>query len=196
MIANTSTQKFVIFIDPGHGGFDGGCESEGKEFVEKDIALDASLLLAHYLRSSGYVVYLTRYNDKALANNKKEDIHKRVDLINQSSADIYISIHVNSYPSKVVRGAQVFYQSNNDKSKLLSNLLMNKIKELDPNNNRSALTIKNKYLVDHVKKTGCLIELGFLSNNEDLQNLTSNIYMKDMCMMLYLGIVEYLEYYK
>lgn len=195
-IAKNSSNKFIIYIDPGHGGFDGGCETSDKKVVEKDISLNVSLILAEYLRNNGYIVFLTRDTDIALANTKKEDIYKRVDLINKSHANIYISIHVNSYPSSIVKGAQVFYKSNNDKSKYLAEILMDKLKLIDENNKRTALAIKNKYLIDHIDIPGCLIELGFLTNPDELRKITDENYIRDTCMTLYLGIVEYLEYLK
>ena len=194
--ATKSNKTFYIYIDPGHGGFDGGCEDKLKTVVEKDITLNISLLLASYLRSSGYVVNLTRQTDTALANTKKDDIYKRVDLINNSNANIYISIHANSYPSNSVKGAQVFYSNINSNNKMISEVVMKKIKMIDSLNKREPLCIKNKYLLDNVKTTGCLIEVGFLTNEIDLSNLTNNEYIADLVKCIYLGIVEYLDYLK
>ena len=194
--ASNYKKILTIYIDPGHGGFDGGCESLDKKYVEKNITLEASLILTHYLRSSGYRVLLTRTSDTALAHYKKDDIYKRVDMINKSNASIYISIHVNSYPSKLVKGTQVFYKKDNPNSKVLSSILMDKIQYIDGSNTRTALPIKGKYLVDNVLVPGCLIELGFITNEDDLNKLTTDAYLKDICLALYLGIVEYLEYVK
>lgn len=194
--ASNYKKILTIYIDPGHGGFDGGCESLDKKYVEKNITLEASLILTHYLRSSGYRVLLTRTSDTALAHHKKDDIYKRVDMINKSNASIYISIHVNSYPSKLVKGTQVFYKKDNPNSKVLSSILMDKIQYIDGSNNRTALPIKGKYLVDNVLVPGCLIELGFITNEDDLNKLTTDACLKDICLTLYLGIVEYLEYVK
>ena len=184
--ATTHYNKIItIYIDPGHGGFDGGCESLDKRYVEKNITLEASLIITQYLRSSGYRVLLTRNYDTALGHQKKEDIYKRVDLINKSKANLYISIHVNSYPSLAVKGSQVFYNNNNVNSKMLSTILMDKIKYIDSSNKRTALPIKGKYLID-----------GFITNNDDLNKLTNDAYLKDICLSIYIGIVEYLEYVK
>lgn len=182
-----------IYIDPGHGGFDGGTTSIDKTIIEKDITLQASLKLAHYLRRTGYLVKLTRETDNALGNNKKEDIHKRVSLINNSQAILYVSIHANSYPSRIAHGAQVFYQDHNDQNIKLAKSIMRTIKAVDDTNKRGVSLIKDKYLVDHIEITGCLIELGFLSNDHDLNSLTNKQYLDDLIQMIYLGIMEYLE---
>lgn len=194
--ASSVKKPIVIYIDPGHGGFDGGCETKDKRHIEKDITLNFSLVLSQYFSNSGYNVKLTRYTDQALAHTKKEDMAKRVELINQSNTLVYISIHVNSYPSPIVKGAQVFYKQNDEQSKLFSEVIVDKLKILNSDNDREPLMIKNKYLVDRVNVVGCLLELGFLSNPNDVEKLTNEIYIKDMALLVYLGIVEYLDYYK
>ena len=196
LIADKEDTGILIYLDPGHGGFDGGCSSNDSIYIEKDITLKISLLLANYLRSSGYIVKLTRDKDIALAHTKKEDMYKRVNLINSSNACLYLSIHANSYPSKNVRGAQIFYKSSQTNSKELARILTDKIHLIDKDNKRSALAIKNKYLVDNIDITGCLIEVGFLTNDIDLNNLISENYLSDFVVSLYLGITEYLDYLK
>ena len=194
--ANNTTSK-IIYIDPGHGGFDGGATSNiyinNQMIIEKDITLQVALYLKTYLERTNFKVLLTREKDIALANNKKQDIYKRVDLINKSDADIYISIHANSYPHPIVKGAQTFYNSNNIKNKQLSESIMQMLKYIDQINNRKAKSIKDKYLVDHVKKVGCLVEIGFLSNKEELEKLINSSYQQQLALMIYLGILDYLE---
>ena len=77
-------EQDIIYIDPGHGGFDGGATSIDKNILEKNIVLDISIKLKYYLEQMGYKVLLTRDSDIALSNTKVEDIHKRVTLINNS----------------------------------------------------------------------------------------------------------------
>lgn len=188
-------KEIYIYLDPGHGGYDGGCTSLDKTVLEKDITLNISLNLANYLRQTGFKVSLTRTNDEAVKKTKADDIHERVKLINNSKANLYISIHANSFPSSMVKGAQVFYK-NNDENKNLSNIIMKKLKILDPTSNREPLIIKDKYLVDNIDIPGCLIEVGFLTNENDLNNLTNINYQQDLAFLIYLGIVEYLDYLK
>lgn len=194
--ASTNNTLFYIYIDPGHGGFDGGTVALDKSIIEKDITLDISLLLASRLRNSGFAVELTRKKDESLGPTKKEDIYKRVDLINKSKATIYISIHANSYPSQNVHGAQVFYNDKNDGNKILANCIMQNLKVIDNTNKRTIHSIEDKYLTDNVTITGCLVEIGFLSNQYDLNNLMSKSYRSNLCEMIYIGILEYLDYLK
>ncbi|MEG3070822.1 MAG: N-acetylmuramoyl-L-alanine amidase [Candidatus Syntrophopropionicum ammoniitolerans] len=76
--------------------------------VEKDIVLDVSMKLADIMRQSGAQVLLTRENDRDLSDEglpnfhqiKMQDLTRRVELANQNNADIFMSIHVNSFPDK------------------------------------------------------------------------------------------------
>ena len=180
----------MIYLDPGHGGFDGGCVSNG--LIEKDITLSITLKLKRYLESSGYVVYLTREVDKALSKEKANDIYKRVELINNANTLIYISIHANSYPHESVNGAQTFYKKDENNQKI-AELIQKSLQQIDLKNHRSAKSITGKYLLDHINKTGCLVEVGFLSNKEESIRLKDEYYQNKIAYAIYAGILSYLE---
>lgn len=185
--------KKVVYIDPGHGGYDGGCVSYNKETIEKNVTLDISLCVKKHLESLGYKVLLTRDGDYALGNTKKKDIYGRVDLINESNAQLYLCIHANSFTSPQIKGAQTFYSSVNEKNADIASAILSKVKELDPTNNRVAKEMKGKYLMDHVNIPGCLIEVGFLTNMEDLNNLTSQDYIENLSLMISIAINEVIK---
>ena len=177
-----------IYLDPGHGGFDGGAVSNN--LIEKEIVLDISFLVKDYLEKYGYNVLMTRYKDTSLADTKKSDIYKRVDLLNSNNTLLYISIHANSYPSSDVHGAQVFYKG--ETNKLLSDTLQSYLKCVD-NNKRSAKEINNKYLLDNVTNTGCIIEVGFLSSSIDSINLKDINYLYKLAKYISIGLIDYLS---
>jgi len=183
------TTKQYIYIDPGHGGFDGGAVV--KDIVEKDLVLKVAYMLKDYFECSGYNVLMTRYKDTSLKNTKKEDIYKRVELINKQNTLIFISIHANTFPSSNVFGSQVFYKENN-KNKILAETIQEYLRLVD-NNKRFAKSISDKYILDHVNRTGCLVEIGFLSNEQDYNNLCNNIYLENLSKHIYLGVIDYLN---
>lgn len=193
VIANIKTDNIIVYIDPGHGGFDGGATSNDKLVIEKDITLQISNYLKEYLERTNIVVLMTRNKDEALAKTKRDDILKRVSLINKSDCDIYISLHANAYSSSMVKGAQTFYNKQNSKNKDLATKILKHIKLLDTNNKRETKEISGKYLLDNVSKVGCLVEIGFLTNQEELNKIKSDIYLENMAFMIYLGILDYLE---
>ncbi len=182
----------IIYIDPGHGGFDGGTSSYNKEIIEKDLVLDISLKLRFYLEQMGYKVLLTRDNDIALAHTKKEDMYKRVKLINNNNTLLYVSIHANSYPDKRVRGAQCFYDNSLEENKLLASYISEILKSINPHNNRKEKSITGKYLINNSNKVGCLIEVGFLSNQEETTLLKTRNYQEKLAYGIFLGILKYL----
>ncbi len=182
--------KPVIYLDPGHGGYDGGCVSYNKDIIEKNVTLNVSLAVKRKLQLLGYKVILTRDIDVALGKTKKEDIYNRVDLINKSDASLYLSIHANSFTSGEIKGAQTFYNPGNDINRDLAITILDKVRSLDPSNERVAKSMTGKYLLDHVNVPGCLIEVGFITNMEDLNKLTDEAYINDLAMLISVAINE------
>lgn len=180
----------LIYIDPGHGGYDGGCVSLNKDIIEKNITLKVSLLVKEHLQTLGYRVMLTRETDKALGNTKKLDIYNRVDLINESKAVMYVCIHANSFTSNKIKGAQTFYNPTNEINKRLATTMLDHIRSLDETNTRVAKSMTGKYLLDHVTVPGCLIEVGFITNIDDLNNLTNEVYLNNLAMLISISINE------
>ena len=153
--------------------------------------MKVAYFLKGYFESSGYNVILTRTSDVALAHTKKEDIYKRVKLINNKNTILYLSLHANSFPSNNVNGGQVFY-SGSEENRNLAQKIQEYLKIVD-NNKRQAKIIKDKYLLNNVNKTGCLIEVGFITGNIDSINLKKDKYLDEIAKYIYLGTLEYLS---
>ena len=93
-----------IVLDPGHGGKDDGARSN--EAKEQEINLKIAQKLKKLLEEGGAHVTMTRDGAYDLAsegasNRKREDMKKRIELINQDKTDLFMSIHLNSYPTRV-----------------------------------------------------------------------------------------------
>lgn len=187
-----NTLEPTICIDAGHGGFDGGAVANN--VVEKDITLKASLILGSMLEHTGYKVIYTRTKDLSLTSDKVTDMKERLKIINRKTNILYISIHANTYPSNKVFGAQVFYSKNIELSKKLAEYIQDYFLQEDKTNNRLAKLINGKYLTDNAVIPGCIVELGFMSNEHDLNILTNDKTLEYRCLMIYLGILKYLEY--
>ena len=135
----------IIYLDAGHGGVDVGANY--KNIYEKDINLSIVKILASKLENMGATVYLTRYGDYDLSNvgvryRKRSDLYNRAKVINNSTADIYISIHLNSTTSSVWSGAQVFYDDVNNDNIILANFLKESI-----GTKREVVEISDMYFV-------------------------------------------------
>lgn len=182
----------IIYIDPGHGGIDGGCIGCDGTY-EKDINLNISLELRNALINLGYMVEMTRVGDYDLAssgatNRKREDILKRCELM--SKGDLFISIHCNSYPDSSIYGAQVFYSDEEEKA--LSIAIQKSIKDMFNNTNREAHRITNKYILENIDLIGCIVEVGFLSNQNDLSQLKNLEYQRNISYAIAIGINEFI----
>src|SRR5699024_8635718 len=188
----------TIVIDPGHGGPDGGAVGKD-ETSEKDIALSVSKKLPQYIQRSGALVYLTREKDedladrdtKGLSNRKSEDIRNRLKFIQDRKADFFVTIHLNAIPSSRWSGAQPFYNPDRDENRHLAKMIQAEITRNLENTNRSALAINNIYLLKHARVPGALIEIGFLSNERELELLKQEEYQRQMAGSIYEGMLRY-----
>lgn len=189
----------VIVIDPGHGGPDGGAEGRDKT-SEKEIALIVAKKLRDYLQQAGALVYLTREEDKDLASDqtrglsarKSEDIRNRLAFIHEKEADLFVTIHLNALPSTKWRGAQTFYSTHLDDNKHLAKMIQAELVRNLENTTRQALQIQNIYLLKYAEVPGALVELGFLSNDEERELLKQNKYQQKLATSIYQGILKYL----
>lgn len=182
--------KKVIILDAGHGGFDPG--KVGKDnTLEKDINLSITQKLQIYLEQSGSFILNTRIDDSALSDKKRADMNERKKLANEEGADLFVSIHQNSFPQENVKGAQVFYYGDSPESKRLAECVQNRLKEVDKNNTREAKPNKDYYLLKKTSVPSIIVECGFLSNEEESNRLKSEEYQEKIAWAVYLGILDY-----
>ena len=179
----------IIYLDPGHGGVDGGATY--KDILEKNINLDICYELMSELENKGATVYMTRYDDYDLSVNgayfrKRSDLYNRVKLINDSDADMYLSIHLNSLESSKWNGVQIFYDDINDNNKILAQTIKDSLRS-----KREISIIKNKYMYNKIKVLGVLVELGFLSNSNDREIILNQDKRKILISNIVYGIIDY-----
>lgn len=95
-------EKFIVVLDPGHGGFDPG--AMGNRIIEKNLVLNYSLEIGKIINQTDEsikVVY-TRTKDKFIP------LHQRAKIANENHADLFVSVHVNSYPESYIHGLETF----------------------------------------------------------------------------------------
>ena len=185
----------VIYIDPGHGGPDPG--TIYKNIYEKDINLEICKKLQAILEEEGSIVYLTRYGDYDLSKSytgsrKKSDLNNRAKIINDSKADLYISIHLNSISSSTWSGAQVFYDDVNEKNYDLALLMQEQLKT-DLKTTRKVKEISTMLMNRKIVIPGILIEAGFLSNPNDRYLLRQADYQYKIVESIKKGIIKYFK---
>lgn len=194
----TSKEKPCVVIDAGHGGKDPGKVSVDGS-LEKDINLQIALKLQNFLEQQDVDVILTRESDMGLydenASNKKvQDMKNRVALIEENRPDLVVSIHQNSYHEEYVHGAQVFYYANSEKSKELAERIQQvMVLELDKDNARQAKANDSYYLLKKTSTPIVIVECGFLSNYEEAQKLSSDLYQEKVAWAIHLAVMQWLN---
>jgi N-acetylmuramoyl-L-alanine amidase len=187
----------VIYLDPGHGGPDGG--AVGSSSLEKDISLSISLKIRDYLQEQGALVLLTREEDVDLANEdtsgysrrKAEDLKNRVKIINESDADLFLSIHLNAIPSSRWSGAQTFFYGKFIENENVARYIQDELRRNLENTERKAKPIDGIYLLKNTEKPGALVEVGFLSNPQEENLLSTDEYQEKVAASIYNGILRY-----
>lgn len=188
----------IVVIDSGHGGIDPGKIGVNNTY-EKDINLAIALKLRDMLSASQITVIMTRTEDIGLysptdRNKKSSDMKARCDIINNSNADIAVSIHQNSYVTSDIKGAQVFFYKGSEKGRVLAGRIQKALKEqVAPDNARVEKANDNYYLLLNTKIPTVIAECGFLSNPEETSLLLTEEYQNKIAAALYEGIVGYLE---
>lgn len=189
----------VIIVDAGHGNPDGGAVGN-LGTTESEINLKIALKLQKLLEESGATVILTRSDengiydneDDSIARKKVSDIQNRVKLGNESSADIFVSIHLNKIAQNQYSGWQTFYNEKSEKGKKLSESIQKALNEtISKDNTRISKSIENVYVLKHVEIPTTIVECGFLSNNDEEKKLREDEYQQILAYGIYMGIIDY-----
>lgn len=228
-------KKIRVMLDPGHGGRDPGAVSNNKQFLEKRITFAiARKLQALMLANPNIQPLLTRHGDVL------PSLKNRLKAIHQKQADIFLSIHADSYPwSKDVHGISVYTLSSKKNGTQLARLLARKENSVDQRYGLGSLeALKNneakyiardlqvksianasKKLADSVIKSlsivrpvfkssihegpfyvlrsaytpSILVEVGFLSNDQEAKELAKSHTQTLIAEALYKGVLEYIH---
>ena len=180
----------IIILDIGHGGDDPGTSYQN--ILEKDLNLAIGLELEKELSRNGASVILTREGDYDLSSpnahrRKKSDFDNRIDLINKSKANVYLSIHINYLEDTSYYGGQIFYYG--EENKKLAEFLQSEFNTISYP--RSIKPMPNIYMYRRLKIPGVLVECGFISNKEEREKLITPAYQKEIAKVLTQGLVNY-----
>jgi N-acetylmuramoyl-L-alanine amidase len=193
-----NAKDFIIVIDPGHGGYDPGKVSDDG-IKEKEINLAISQKLYEILTQMGFSVFMTRDTDISLnseneTSKKSSDLQNRLSFASNSQADLYISIHQNSYSAPSVHGAQVFYYETSSVGKSLAEIIQAEIiSQVDSSNTRAAKGNSEYLVLKDSHCTSIIVECGFLSNSTECVLLCDEEYQKSMATAIANGICSWVE---
>lgn len=193
---NIPTNNKVVVIDAGHGGRDAGASGKGG-LKEKDVNLEIAKKLKAYIEESGGVAIMIREEDEGLysiesTNKKREDMKNRKQIIKESNADVFLSIHLNSFPQPQYYGAQVFYFEGSKHSQHLAKILQQELRRvLNRNNDRVEKSTRSYYILKDNDIPSVLVECGFLSNREEERLLGEPVYQEKIAWSIYVGLLRF-----
>lgn len=193
---SSSLKDKVIVIDPGHGGADPGAQTP--ELKEKDINLDISLRLGKILESKGCNVILTREVDKDFflpgfiqgRMAKRVELNNRIRTATENNADIFISVHANSFTKRNSYGMETYYHLDSPSGKALAELIQEQLTQLQTDNKRKAKA-GDYYIINQSKMPSVIVEVGFISNPRERKLLLSGTYRDSIAGAISTGVEHY-----
>jgi N-acetylmuramoyl-L-alanine amidase len=173
-----------IVLDAGHGGKDDGAIGKNGT-VEKDLTLQTVKNIQQELLKLGATVILTREDDTYI------ELEDRVSISQKQWADLFISIHYDSALTSAAKGITTFYYQNN-KDKPLAEAIHESLIKKTKATNRGYLY--GDYQVLRINKIpSILLELGFLTNEEDERRINTEIFQQTAVEAIVDGIIEYVH---
>lgn len=185
----------TVVIDAGHGGVDPGAVGKSK-VLEKDVALAVSKRLQVLVQQGGAKTIMVREDDsdlgtsQGLLKRKREDLAQRIQLAMDVQAEVYLSIHANSFPDPKLTGAQTFYHSDSPEGKLLAQAIQQELNSMT-HGKRVAKGNQDIYVLKKASQAAVTVELGFLSNLEEEQLLMTPEYQEKLAVAIYQGLSVY-----
>ena len=189
--------QYKIVIDAGHGGRDGGAVGKSTGITESELNLEYALQLKDFCEEFGFEVVLTRSTmdglyDENASNKKKSEMENRINKINNSDADLMISLHMNAFPLSSSEGAQVFYAKGSGKGYELAKSIQTNLSQ-SFESARDYVTVGDYFVLNFSNIPSVLVECGFLSNPEEEKLLQDDSYKKKFCYSLLAGIIDYFD---
>lgn len=188
----------TVVIDPGHGGPDGGARAPDGT-AEEALALDVAKAAARALRSAGVNVIITREDDRDLSglqpgarlrDRKRADLAERLRIGNESGADVFVSVHANSF-GRAWRGAQTFFPPGRPEAARLARAVQDAVAEVAGHTDRRPNQRVETYLMERMAIPVITVEIGFLSNPDDLRLLSDPAHRQALGRGIALGVARF-----
>ena len=183
----------IVVVDAGHGGKMPGALKLGISEKDIDLAILLKLKAMFDADDENIGVYYTRTTD---AN---PTLDQRVQLANKCDADLFISIHNNSSATgnfTSTKGTQVMYSESDDaklSSKHLAQICLDQVCKSLGSTKRNLLPGDSIYIIRTSKVPVALVEVGFMTNYEELDQLNDAAYQKKAAKGIYQAIKQAFE---
>jgi N-acetylmuramoyl-L-alanine amidase len=179
----------IVVIDAGHGGKDVGALSKDQKYYEKNINLDILLDVEKLLEKENIKVYYTRTGDNTVF------LRPRAELANEVDCDYFISIHSNANSLTSPNGTEVLFYNNEFKGVKAASLAKLFLEELSKTIALKSRGIVEKhpediFIMDQATVPMILIEVGYLTNQNDMNYLSQSENRKAVAQGIYNGIMK------
>ena len=184
-------------IDPGHAGrnVDSGAVNQTTGLQEADVALLVSQLVESHLRSTGHEVKLTRTEWEQA---ETDDLGYRTSLANDWGAELFVSIHCNSAASPSAAGYEVWTSPGDTPGDVLATCIYEQIAAEFPDRaGRTDLSDGDPdkesrfYVLVHTDAPACLVEMAFISNDEEAALLSDAAWQERYARAIARGVTDY-----
>jgi len=180
----TTNSNYRVFIDAGHGGSEPGACANGLK--EKDLTLAISEKVQRILQAQGIEVVMRRTTDTYL------DFRKISSVANNSGADAFASIHINSATTTAAYGIETYYGTNRFDSKPLAESVQKQLIRSTGAYDRG-VKINGYNVVEDTIMPSILTECGFISNKSEAIKMSTNSYQELLASGIANGINNYLK---
>ena len=179
----------VIVVDAGHGGSSTGATAGG--FQEKNITLQISLKLRDALEACGAKVVMTRDKDVDVA------LSDRPNLANDIHADLFVSVHNDSFTSDC-RGTSTYFHMSDPSSRALANVVAQTIAGVSGIPSKGALSDGILYnsglaVLRESRMPAILVEVAYISNTQDRRKLIDQDFQQRVAKAICDGLRTYVE---
>ena len=177
-------RRAIVLIDPGHGGKDPGAIGIGG-LQEKNVILPIAIQVVALLQEQGVQTVMTRDNDYFV------ELGSRVAKAEGVQADLFVSIHANSMPANRsdINGLETYYFDSGQRlAQTIHNNVLQRVDIQDRRVRRSRFFVLRKSSMPSV-----LVEVGFVTGNEDARRLANSDYRDQMAAAIARGILQYIQ---
>lgn len=167
----------IIALDAGHGGSDTGAIGP-TGVTEKGVTLRVAKALQKLLQAEGATVLMTRTTDTEVSPKKAnasdvEELQARCDVGNDGNADIFVSMHMDSFTNSTPSGTTGYYYTKGSKAgQRLAQYLSEGVVTALGTGNRGTKSC-NFYVVKHTDMPATLVEMAFISNDREEKLMNS-----------------------
>lgn len=180
----------IVVVDAGHGDFDAGANLGN--IYEKNITLDICNILKKKTKNEKFVVFFTRENDSY------PTVEERVDFVNAIKPALFISVHCNWYDEGGdINGTEVLYNVNDtadtNSSAWLAGIMAKEVSKSCGTYNKGLVEGNSIHIVRTSQVPVALIEVAYMTNQKDLDMLTSDEGKEKAAQGIYNGICEALK---